>query len=774
MSLVLASASSQYVSFGALFGSSSINGASLEALVKLQTVAGGGFIIHIAGGATTQQRLALREIAGPVFQMVARPLNSGASTTLAGTTTISTGVIYHLVAVTDFVGGSMKLYLNGALEASVTGLSGSGWGSASDAAASAGQAFGCRSDAGANFLNGTIQNLAFYNYAMSASDVAERYHGNAIATPATHYYTLSDGAPGSTATGAGTNVDTGTATAVNGTPNNNPVYNFSIAPVNWVYQLRPQPQPQTQPQPSLMLALPAIIAAQSTAWAPPSPLGPLAPPQTAPPAVARALPPLLIGAWTQPLSLPLTGSSPVPFAPVQPQPSLLSGAWTQPLPLPLTGPAPVPPALVGPQPSLLSGAWTQPLPLPLTGLSPTPIALVAPQPSLLNGSWVPSLQGPVSSPAAAQPKLPVVVVGLSPSWVQQAQLTFAGPPPAPLALDPSLPALISGRWVQQLSLPLVGQAPTPVGLVISLPTVIVVQSIAWAPQIPWPLTGPAPTPVTIALPLPTVITQQLTAWAPELRLPFTSPAPSPLALQAVIASQRSSWVQRLPQQFASSALSPLNVPAVVAMRSGAWVQVLKPASSQQQPSSVSVSVSVPLPALIPFTAYPWSPNAPSYPLYDLHTPVIVVPVFPDLIPPEPPTPPGPTPRRPIHTVIGTPGGGFPTHTILADQRRVHDPFADEDAAEAELHFKNSTAYKEFFERFSGLVDRVEQKIETKEAEVQQTQHGSRLWAMMALGLVCGKIGGMKGVFVGVALATVVTSRYEPPKQLPGKTPKKLK
>lgn len=220
MALDLESTSSQYVSFGSTLGTESLAGATIEAWVKLETNAAGGFIVHIASGATTAQRFALREIAGPVFQTVVRPLNSGASTTLAGTAINSTGTVYHLISVADVAGGAMYLYVNGALDASVTGLSGNGWGSTFDSTASAGNAFGCRSDAGANFYDGIIEDVQIYNYAMSAADVARRYKRLAVATPAIHRYQLGSDAN-----------DSGTASAVNGTVQNAGVFVGTIIPV---------------------------------------------------------------------------------------------------------------------------------------------------------------------------------------------------------------------------------------------------------------------------------------------------------------------------------------------------------------------------------------------------------------------------------------------------------------------------------------------------------------------------------------------------------------
>jgi len=116
--------------------------------------------------------------------------------------------------------------------------------------------------------------------------------------------------------------------------------------------------------------------------------------------------------------------------------------------------------------------------------------------------------------------------------------------------------------------------------------------------------------------------------------------------------------------------------------------------------------------------------------------------LPALVEPAPPIPP--RPRKKVHTIVGIPGGGFPTRQIIDVEADDQDPL-------------KSQAYVELFARFSGMVEKVEQKIEAKETELQAAQSNARFWAMLTLGIVGAKMHGLKGVFAGLAIGTLVTT-----------------
>lgn len=104
-------------------------------------------------------------------------------------TTVQTGVTYHIVATYD--GTTWKIYKNGVLQDTATssetiGTSSEPWHIAADADAAAGGSMG-------NYLNGTVDDVAIYNYAMDAQTVLEHYNSGTL--PATAPDSDGDGMP---------------------------------------------------------------------------------------------------------------------------------------------------------------------------------------------------------------------------------------------------------------------------------------------------------------------------------------------------------------------------------------------------------------------------------------------------------------------------------------------------------------------------------------------------------------------------------------------------
>lgn len=87
------------------------------------------------------------------------------SADITGTTTVNTGTIYHVVGTYD--GTNTRLYVNGALEAGPTPFTLNLVATFASIAA--------ENSGAADFLNGTIDEPAFYNYALSAAQISAHY-----------------------------------------------------------------------------------------------------------------------------------------------------------------------------------------------------------------------------------------------------------------------------------------------------------------------------------------------------------------------------------------------------------------------------------------------------------------------------------------------------------------------------------------------------------------------------------------------------------------------
>jgi hypothetical protein len=437
--------------------------------------------------------------------------------------------------------------------------------------------------------------------------------------------------------------------------------------------------------------------------------------------------------------LPLPPTGVAPQAPVLyiPLPQLLPGAWVATLQITPSGPAPSPPSILQSFPALLSGAWTESLQVPPPGAAPPPPPVLQPLPALLSGSWTESLQVP--SPGAAPSPPPILQplpALLSGAWTESLQAPPPGGAPTPQLLWQPLPSLLPGAWTPQLQVPETGDAPTTQLLWHPLPSLL---PGAWTPQLQVPETGAAPTTQLLWQPLSSLIPG---AWTPQLQATVTGAAPTPPLL----------W-QPLPS-----------------LLSGAWVQELQVFSTAAQPLPQA-----PWQPLLPLaTVEPsgWVERLFSRPSAEVLTPWTDSPVFPDLEPVPPPPPPPPRPPR--HTVVGTPGGGFPTRTIIGDSL---SPEEQESLRAADWDYRQTEEYKQLFAKFSGLIEKVDQKIETKDRQLAQAESSSRFWAMLTLGIVGGKTYGVKGVFAGLAIATLLTGKPASAANTPklgGKSTKKLK
>lgn len=157
---------------------------SVEAWVNggpTQNASGSGIVAK--GGAGSEQFLIDASGPGNHFRFVIRkPNGGGTSSIFSGGSVAPDNTWHHLVGVCDEPGGAMYFYVDGANQGTITGIGGAGINS-SPIPLSIGAQF-----AGADYayqFAGTIDEVAVYNYALSASQVQDHYG----AAPVPPYFT---------------------------------------------------------------------------------------------------------------------------------------------------------------------------------------------------------------------------------------------------------------------------------------------------------------------------------------------------------------------------------------------------------------------------------------------------------------------------------------------------------------------------------------------------------------------------------------------------------
>ncbi len=224
MSLDLELSTGQYATFTPSLVS--LNGATLCAWIRIESVGTVLQIVNISGPATNTGRLALRIGTDGAVRLDVRRINGDTVSTAVGAV-LSAGTVYHVAGVANYTAGTVQCYVNGVASGSV--VNPSGWGSASDANASAGGAIGSRADGNAsNHFDGLLEDVRFYRRALSAAEILDVYQRGAGGTAAYNIWALST-------TGGGT---AGTITDAQGNSNatavGSPVYAGGILPLGIV------------------------------------------------------------------------------------------------------------------------------------------------------------------------------------------------------------------------------------------------------------------------------------------------------------------------------------------------------------------------------------------------------------------------------------------------------------------------------------------------------------------------------------------------------------
>ncbi|MFT3789433.1 MAG: carbohydrate binding domain-containing protein [Tepidisphaeraceae bacterium] len=139
---------------------------TVSAWVKLNSLSGFQTVVSIAGTTVSGFYLQLRGDSG-VFAMTRIGSDSNSSGTVASAASApSTGTWYHLVGVNDVAAGTISLYVDG-LQASTAAFT-SSWKATGDTFIGHGLYGGNHVD----FVNGAIDDVAFYNVALTADQVA--------------------------------------------------------------------------------------------------------------------------------------------------------------------------------------------------------------------------------------------------------------------------------------------------------------------------------------------------------------------------------------------------------------------------------------------------------------------------------------------------------------------------------------------------------------------------------------------------------------------------
>jgi alpha-L-arabinofuranosidase len=140
---------------------------TVSAWVNLNSTAGFQTFASIDGANTSGFYLQLRGDTGRfAFTRLASDSDSAAAAHADATSAPATGTWYNLVGVNDVPDGLLKLYVNGVLQSSVAYTS--GWQATGATVIGGGLYNGARVD----YVNGTIDDVRFYNSALNADDAA--------------------------------------------------------------------------------------------------------------------------------------------------------------------------------------------------------------------------------------------------------------------------------------------------------------------------------------------------------------------------------------------------------------------------------------------------------------------------------------------------------------------------------------------------------------------------------------------------------------------------
>lgn len=156
---------------------SNLSAVTLSGWIKLTNLPGSNTdasAIFVSAGSTASSRFKFGIMnTGFVISVVGggRSANSDIVQTYThSSTTVTTGVLYHIAATFDYTNKLIKLYQNGVLLSTSPTLV--GWlSSTTDVSATLGQSIASRADTTANFVNGSLEDLRIYTRLLSDNEL---------------------------------------------------------------------------------------------------------------------------------------------------------------------------------------------------------------------------------------------------------------------------------------------------------------------------------------------------------------------------------------------------------------------------------------------------------------------------------------------------------------------------------------------------------------------------------------------------------------------------
>jgi hypothetical protein len=188
---------------------------SMTSLTGSQWYNGNGIVDAEVGGSTSDFGTSL--LNGKIAFGVGAP-----DVTIQSTTTVNNGTWYHVAATWDGTTGSMKLYINGVLEASGSGSTGTRSAPPNIRVGSI--------QTGIQYFSGTVDELRIWNSVRTQSEIQNNMNSEiSTSSPLVGYYKFNQG------TANGTNSGITSLTDASGNSNTGTLYNFALAGTtsNW-------------------------------------------------------------------------------------------------------------------------------------------------------------------------------------------------------------------------------------------------------------------------------------------------------------------------------------------------------------------------------------------------------------------------------------------------------------------------------------------------------------------------------------------------------------
>ncbi len=142
---------------------------SIEAWVKETAVNSGGTVDLVSYGPQTGQAYSLQISASNAFVFAMSSTGTPSSVSLTGSTTLSAGTIYHVVATFD--GTTARIYVNGSQNVTTSATGNVSYSGIS----TYGLALGATQSTTRSVFNGTLDEVAIYDHALSAGHISSHY-----------------------------------------------------------------------------------------------------------------------------------------------------------------------------------------------------------------------------------------------------------------------------------------------------------------------------------------------------------------------------------------------------------------------------------------------------------------------------------------------------------------------------------------------------------------------------------------------------------------------